>query len=110
MPQLTGGCVDATDDALSAPLQGDCFTTAVELGIGTLDPAGIFQAMEQVHEGRFLNAEPGGNFRLRDRLLGQREMEEGPPFGLAHAEGLKPFIQLQAPGASRAMKKRAKRF
>src|SRR4051794_6227503 len=72
-----------------------------------LNPAGIFQPVQDIDQSRLFNPEARGDLRLSNRLLGEREMEQCSPLRLAHPERLEPLVQLEPPGPRRPVQQRS---
>jgi hypothetical protein len=108
--QLTGGRVDPGNYPLRAPGQQNPSAPSVVRAVCAGNPAFAFQPMQQRHDSRLLDTQPFRDLCLRQCLVGEREMQEGTPLGLAQTHGPKAFVQLQSPDPRCAMQKLTKRF
>lgn len=81
--QLACSFVDPVDHALRALLQVHGLAAAIVRREPSLNPALLFQPMEKRHQSGLLNAEAGGDLRLRQWLGGTRKMKKSAPFRLA---------------------------
>ena len=86
---------------LAAPIMGCVFAR---------DPSFVFETMQQGNQGWLLNPEMRCNFGLGQRAWGNRQMHQGPPFGLAQPHGRKPFVQFQAPGPGGPVEERSEKI
>src|SRR5438128_2462805 len=103
MAKFIRGGVDVPDDALRTSPQQHELATAVMGGIGALDPTSTLQAVQQGHECRLFNSESLRNLCLSQGFRRNRQVEQGPPLRLTQPHRLEPLIELQSPGARRAV-------
>src|SRR5436190_13509499 len=70
---------------------------AIVCGIPALDPAVIFQAVQQTRERRAFDSHPLGDLFLGKSISALGKMHERPPFSLAQAEGAQALVELRPP-------------
>lgn len=100
--------INSRDDPMRSLPQVNSFTTTIVRRAFARDPAPFFQAMKQRDQRGFFDPEPRGDFRLGQGIGGQRQVQQRAPFRLSKTHRLESRIELQTPGPSRPVEKRAK--
>jgi hypothetical protein len=100
--QVVGGIENLVEDGLGTPLEVDSFAAAIFRRTAALDPAVVFQTVEQTGESRALDSHSLGDLLLGELISAFRKMDERSPFSLAQAERAEALIEPGAPGSGRA--------
>ena len=108
--QLARRSVNPVNDPSRARLELYCFAAAVGGRIDALDPAGVFEPMQERDQRWLFNTEPLCQFSLCDWLFRQREVKQRAPTRLAQAKGFESLVEFQAPRPGGTVQERGKTF
>ena len=106
MAKLNYGCVNLRDHALRASAKMNRFAAPFVRRTFANYPALAFQPVQQCYKRGLFYPKMCRNLRLGQRAWSNRQMQQRPPFCLAHPHRSESIVQFEPPGTSGAVQQR----